>query len=232
MHESQHLAEDLERARATQGRGEQQRQRLAATNRDLLAANGQLTREIDELRAQNESYLIGNEEMQAASEEVETLNEELQSTNEELETLNEEMQATVEELNTTNDDLQTRNLEIQDLAVRLESGSARLQAVLNSLGDAIAVVDSRGRTVLTNSRYAQLLPGPLDALDMAGVDGDPLPADATPQQRGARSESFRMTFTLREPDGLLRRYEVTGQPIQGSEVGGGVLVIHRLDDGA
>lgn len=223
------LEEELAQARQARERAEQQRAHLSDTNRELLSANQLLARELAELRSQNEEFLVGNEELQAATEEVETLNEELQATNEELETLNEELQATVEELNTTNDDLQTRTIEIQDLAVRLESSRARAQAVLNSLGDAIVVVDGDGRTVLTNVRYDQLFSAPLDSVEMHASDGSPLPGDEQPQRRAARGEAFEITVAVPSPEGELRTYRVTGQPIgaDGDE-DGGVLVIHDL----
>lgn len=228
--ERRHLQEELEQARWASARGEQQRQHLDETNRDLLTTNQQLTREMAELRSQNEEFLVGNEEMQAAAEEVETLNEELQATNEELETLNEELQATVEELNTTNDDLQTRTVEIQDLAVRLESARALGQTVLNTLGDAIVVVDGSGRTVLTNSKYDQLFSAPLDTLEVGDADGSPFPHDELPARRAARGESFQVSVSIPSTDGTASRYEIAALPVgDGRDGAGGVLVIRDLD---
>lgn len=224
------LEEELSRVRRAEERIEQQRAHLIATNEELLAINQQLTREIADLRSQNEEYLVGNEELQAATEEVETLNEELQATNEELETLNEELQATVEELNTTNDDLQTRNAEIQDLAVRLEAARSRLYTVLNSLGEAIAVIDAEGHTILTNSQYDGTFTGVLDTIDSLDAEGHPRAQDDRPHRRAARGESFHSTFAVPSSDGTLMAYQVTGHPIEGAgEEVAGVLVIHNLD---
>jgi two-component system CheB/CheR fusion protein len=186
-----------------------------------------------ELRRQNEEFLVGNEELQAAAEEVETLNEELQATNEELETLNEELQATVEELNTTNDDLQTRNLEIQELAISVEAARARLNAVLNSLGDAIVLVDSQGRTILTNGLYDELFPTPFELLEVRALDGSTLSEDQLPNRRAGRGEAFQMSASMPDADGNARALSVSAQPLhgEGSEGSdGGVLVIRRLGD--
>ena len=123
-------------------------QRLTEATSELLEANQELTHR-ERRAAQRQRGAAGRQRgVQAATEEVETLNEELQATNEELETLNEELQATVEELNTTNDDLQARSIELQELAMSLEdqrrtseAERARLQAVLASMPDAVALVD-------------------------------------------------------------------------------------------
>jgi two-component system CheB/CheR fusion protein len=224
------LEEELSRVGEVHERAEQQRHQLVATNRGLLSTNQQLTRQMANLRSENEEFLVGNEELQAATEEVETLNEELQATNEELETLNEELQATVEELNTTNDDLQTRNVEIQDLATRLESARASLQSALNSLGDAIVVVDRGGSTILRNDRYARLFSAGLEALEFLDAEGKPLPEGEHPDQRGARGDAFHTTMALKNSGGELRTYQVTGNPIRGGgSEDGGVLVIRELD---
>jgi two-component system CheB/CheR fusion protein len=227
------LESDLARATEARERAEQQGQHLVDTNREFLAANQQLTREMAELRRQNEEFLVGNEELQAAAEEVETLNEELQATNEELETLNEELQATVEELNTTNDDLQTRNLEIQELAISVEAARARLNAVLNSLGDAIVLVDSQGRTILTNGLYDELFPTPFELLEVRALDGSTLSEDQLPNRRAGRGEAFQMSASMPDADGNARALSVSAQPLhgEGSEGSdGGVLVIRRLGD--
>jgi two-component system CheB/CheR fusion protein len=224
--------EELKRLQQTYDHAEQQRSQLASTNRELLSTNQQLTREIAELRSQNEQFLVGNEELQAATEEVETLNEELQATNEELETLNEELQATVEELNTTNDDLQARNGDIQDLALRLDSARASRQTALNSLGEAIVVVDRDGSTVLTNGRFDEMFSAQLETLDVVDAEGSALPQGERPHERGARSESFRATFGVRSTDHNLRVFEIEGEPIRtdGAD-NGGILVIRAAEHG-
>jgi two-component system, chemotaxis family, CheB/CheR fusion protein len=231
------LAEGFTRQQAEIARLTAVVERLAETNRQLLAANEELTSANAELRSANEEFLVANEEVQAATEEAETLNEELQATNEELETLNEELQATVEELNTTNDDLQARSIELQDLAVSLEAQRqqsdaerARLAAILASMGDAVLVVDGGGLPLLTNEAYDELFGGAGDAFLPEDPEGRPLPAAEHPQQRAARRESFVMEFTLTGPGGERRWYEATGRPIESDGQAGGVLVIRDITD--
>ena len=160
------LEEQLRDQVAREARASDQAQRLSEVNQDLLEANQDLSTAYAELRSANEELLVGTEESQAATEEVETLNEELQATNEELETLNEELQATVEELNTTNDDLQSRSIELQELAMSLEdqrrtseAERARLQAVLASMADAVALVDRSAKPILTNTAFDRTFAG-------------------------------------------------------------------------
>jgi two-component system CheB/CheR fusion protein len=238
VQERRRLESEGAQAREEVERLREQLERLAETNRRLLDANLELTETNAELRSSNEEFLISNEEAQAATEEVETLNEELQATNEELETLNEELQATVEELNTTNDDLQARSVELQDLTVSLEGQRrsiegerARLSAILASMADAVLVVASDGRRLLTNAAYEHLL-GPA-ALEVEPQDeaGRPLPPEQRPQRRAALGQSFRMEFTLAAPDGGRRWFEASGQPIElNGRPEGGVVVVRDISE--
>jgi len=217
--------EEMERVQA-------QAQQVATNNRELLAANRRLNQTIAELRRANETSLAGTQEAQAATEEVETLNEELQATNEELETLNEELQATIEELHTTTDDATARDVELREVATALEAQRARLAAILASVGDAVLVVDSAGRPVLTNAAYERLF-GDADAVVLVDEQGQPLPLEATPQQRAARGESFSMRFVLMTaaPDetreGVRHDLEANGRPIGTPADGQGDVVVIR-----
>ncbi len=209
---------------------------LSEANRELLAANDELTRINGDLRGQQEDFQTANEETQAAVEEVETLNEELQATNEELETLNEELQATIEELNTSNSDLEARGNELQSLSISLEEEKQRsdrereqLEVILVGMGDAVLVVNSEGKQLLSNKAYAQLFGSNDGAEEMvANEKGEPLPADATPQARVARGETFSMTFTLPSLDGTPRWCEAIGKPV--SEEGHGRLGVVVIRD--
>ncbi len=219
--------EEMERVRV-------QAQQVATSNRELLAANRRLNQTIAELRRANETSLAGTQEAQAATEEVETLNEELQATNEELETLNEELQATIEELHTTNDDATARDVELREVATALEAQRARLAAILASVGDAVLVVDSTGRPVLTNAAYERLF-GDAGAGVLVDEQGQPLPPEATPQQRAARGETFSMQCIMpaRDPagKGSPRYLEANGQPIRdGGDERGGVVVVRDVTE--
>ncbi len=202
--------------------------RLATANRQLLSANRELTDSIDRLQEQGDELRLAAAAAQVAAEEIETLNEELQSSNEELETLHEEAQATVEELNVANDDLQARAVELEILARMRAEEQERLSAVLDSMGDAVLVVDRQGQIVRANATYEA----------MAGADGVPfVPADeygiplleaATPRRRTAQGEAFRLDFTAQAADGNRRWFEAVGRPLPGELAG--VLVIREITD--
>lgn len=88
----------------------------------------------------------------------------MQATNEELETLIEELQATVEELNTTNSDLVVQGEALLKLTEELraqhqhsEREKAQLEEILASMVDALVVVDTQGKVLLSNSAYEDLL---------------------------------------------------------------------------
>jgi two-component system CheB/CheR fusion protein len=227
----QALAQAEERARHAQELLEQSTRSV----RDLLSANQDLSIANARLRSTNEELLMGNEEAQAAMEEIETLNEEQQATNEELETLNEELQATVEELNATNEDLQARTAELQEqgaaqlaLVTRLEEQSERLEAVLSSMQEAVAMVDSAGKIVLTNRAFQESFGDMLPPLqDSSGA----LLADSEhPLRRAARGEVFVQPFVVQCPDGTRRSFEARGQPVHREGAVGGVVVIRDLSN--
>ena len=218
-----------------------QMEMLAEANRDLLAANEELTTANSDLRSRLDDFLVTSEEAQAAIEEIETLNEEMQATNEELETLNEELQATIEELNTSNADLAARGDELQDLAASLaaeqqvaERRKEHLEAILAGLSDAVLVISPDGERILANDAYRRLF-GPdreeSEAhLAISDEQGRALPADMIPQARAARGETFSMTFTVAA--GEKRRWmEAVGQPTRGEEgEQWGVMVVRDITE--
>jgi two-component system CheB/CheR fusion protein len=118
------------------------RREVDANRRDLELAYEELQSTIDELETTNE-------ELQSANEELQTTNEELQSTNEELETMNEELQSTNEELETINDELRDRTAELNRV-------NDFLEAILGSLGIAVAVLDAGQRVQVWNHRAEDL----------------------------------------------------------------------------
>lgn len=218
-------------AEAEANRQRAQNDRLIETNRLLDEANRELTSLNEDLQTANEESTLSTEEAQAATEEVETLNEELQATNEELETLNEELQATIEELNTTNDDLQARSVELQELARSAEEEQARLRTILESVPEAVLVVNSAGRTVFANDAYRRLFAG--DDFTFRDAGGEAMPDGDTPRTRVARGESFVVEFTVDGDDGARRLFEAKGRPVgHGDEGMGGVIVFQELSEEA
>ncbi|RYY67626.1 MAG: PAS domain S-box protein [Chitinophagaceae bacterium] len=99
----------------------------------------QLERELkalrEDMRAIVEAQEAANEELQSANEEIVSSNEELQSINEELETSKEELESSNEELITINQELQLRN---EQLAESYEYA----EAVFNTIGESLLVLDS------------------------------------------------------------------------------------------
>jgi two-component system CheB/CheR fusion protein len=201
------------------------------TNRQLLAANRELTDTVDRLREQGNELRQAAAAAQVAAEEIETLNEELQSSNEELETLHEEAQATVEELNVANDELHARSTELEELAAEHAAEQGRLSAVLASTGDAVLVVDDGGRALRTNTAYDALVGALASPVVPADAQGIPLPSTETPERRVARGEAFRLEFTAEAADGSRQWFEATGRPLAGEAAGAaGVLVVRDITD--
>ena len=222
---------ERERARRLLEAAEEKARRLTAANEEVLEANVELTGTIATLRTENEELLVAGEEVQAATEEVETLNEELQASNEELETLNEELQATVEELNTTNDDLQARTTQLQEMAVVSDAARTHLEAILDSISDAVLVVDGNGAIVLTNPAYARMFGAPDATFQPEDDAGRPRPPEESPLRRAARGETFSLSFTVSEPDGGRRWYEAEGRPVPGEATASlGVVTIRDITE--
>jgi two-component system CheB/CheR fusion protein len=248
------LSEEHRKAEEMVARHAQQTEVLTQANRELLAANQEVTGANSDLRSRLDDFVVTNEEAQAAVEEVETLNEEMQATHEELETLNEELQAAVEELNTSNADLAARGDELQALASSLstqqqhiEREKAQLETILAGLADAVLVITMEGKPLLSNEAYRRLFQVGEARKDGAGGDGlnakqnSALMADEqgrlllpeeTPQARAAQGDTFSMVFTLASPSGEERRWlEAIGQPVRGE--GGqewGVVVFRDITE--
>lgn len=223
------LSRRLERASSELERERESNRRLAETNRRLEEGNEELTGLNEELQSTNEELLVSTEEAQAATEEVETLNEELQATNEELETLNEELQATIEELNATNEDLQARSRELQDLSRDYDRKQARLQAVLDSVGDAVAMIDDSGDMVLRNDAYLQMFD--VEDPEFRELGGGAVPSLQSPRQRAARGEDFAAELLVATAQGRLRRIQFSVRPIrEGAGLRGGIIVARESDN--
>ncbi len=115
---------------------------LTTSKRDLENASEELQSTVEELETTNE-------ELQSTNEELETTNEELQSTNEELETMNEELHSANEELETMNEELRHRTLELNDTNTFLE-------AILTTIGVAVAVLDRHQHVRIWNGQAYEL----------------------------------------------------------------------------
>jgi two-component system, chemotaxis family, CheB/CheR fusion protein len=147
---------------------EQAYQEVQSTNEELETMNEELQSTIEELettneelQSTNEELETMNEELQSTLEELETTNEELQSTNEELETMNEELQSTNDELHTVNEELRVRGDEVDEL-------NHFLQAVFESFGGGVVVVDEQRHVRVWNHRAEDLWGARED--EVAGLD--------------------------------------------------------------
>ena len=67
-------------------------------------------------------------------------------------------------------------------------------------------------------------------MPLAG-SASPLPEEETPQARAARGEAFEVWSAAEGSDGVPRRFEAKGRPIDGETAGGGVIVIRRIPEG-
>jgi len=134
-----------------------------AAGRDADGASAELVSDLERelvLNRENLQTVIeeletANEELQSLNEEAQAANEELQASNEELETANEELQASNEELITVNDELGTRTHQLSET-------STDLLNVVESLQNAVVVVDRS----LNITRYNQM------ALDFFTILGE------------------------------------------------------------
>jgi two-component system, chemotaxis family, CheB/CheR fusion protein len=231
VQERRQLAESRECANQENQQLNDRVTQLYRINQQLVDSNRELAEANEDLRITNEQLLVSNEEAQAAAEEIETLNEELQTTNEELETLNEELQATVEELNATNEDMQARTIELQDERALSENERARLQTVLVSMGEAVALIDRRGQIVLMNHACRDLFGDDLSRFVPETDEGEMLSDERNPVQRAMHGESFVTQFIVRLSDSERRWFEASSRPVQdGNESPGSVIVIRDITD--
>ena len=113
-----------------------------------------------------------------------------------------------------------------------EPQAAQLAAILLSMGDAVMVVDTAGKLLLTNAAYDQSFGSGNRDLVLEDESGQPLPTDMTPLRRAARGESFSMEFFAGTADNGSRCwFEAKGRPIYSDgQVQGGVVVIRDITE--
>ncbi|HMJ36539.1 MAG TPA: CheR family methyltransferase [Baekduia sp.] len=190
---------------------------------ELERSKHDLEQAYEELQSTVEELETTNEELQSTNEELETTNEELQSTNEELETMNEELQSTNEELETINDELRTRS---QDF----DQSNAFLEAILASMGVALAVLDA-GQMVQVWNRHAEELWGIRagEAVDQhfLGLDiGLPVQELRTGVRSALAGERTELVVVANDRRGRALRCRVTALPLTvGSDEVTGVIVL-------
>jgi len=102
--------------------------------------------------------------------------------------------------------------------------------MLNSMADAVLVVDSRGHTVLTNPAYQRLFGSEIREPRAMAADGRELPAEDGLRQRASRGDAFTMEFTARAADGSQRWFEASSCPITGPDDHESIVVIRDVTD--
>jgi|GEM_PF-3583787 len=154
-----------------------------------------------------------------------------------------EVRATSCEPNRANDDPHSpnpdrkRGAEPPDIRQQqLQETRDLLEAVVDSLGCALVVVDPTGHPRLANPAYRQL------RADLAGatvedLDGRPLGVETLAEQRAARGETYTMAFTAVDTTGGRRWFEAIGRPLREAGRGdahvphtGGVVAIRDMTD--
>ena len=131
----------------------------------------------------------------------------------------------LEELREINQQLLVASVRQQELADAAERHSAEMTALLESLTEGVAVVDTTGRVVLMNpvAREILRLPQKKEAwtledyrqLDLRRVDGVPLPFEEWPICRAFHGERFdEHEAELVRPDGSRRRLVFNGNSVR------------------
>ena len=106
---------------------------------------------------------------------------------------------------------------------------ARLQAVLESMTDAVVVL-SRDRSVqVANAAYLALNADVPDGR-MDDEGGHPIPPDESLEGRAARGEEFRTVVTRAAPGEGRRWYEAVSRRVHGGDPASTVLVIRDITD--
>jgi NtrC-family two-component system sensor histidine kinase KinB len=106
---------------------------------------------------------------------------------------------------------------------------AHLNALLESLHEAVTIVDTAGRVLLMNPAARALFgDAPAPPLDLRDLDDTPLPPDAWPIERAIRGEVFNdAELILVRPDGTRLRLLSSGSAIQDNGQVVLSIVVHR-----
>lgn len=120
--------------------------------------------------------------------------------------------------------------------------AAQLQALLESLGEGVLVVDAEGRIVLRNSAAAEMTGLDDEQLQrlltqraerIQRPDGTPLPYDEWPTPRVLHGESFsNLEVVFTKPDGARRRLVYSGTSVRGESgrVELAIVVFHDVTE--
>ncbi len=109
---------------------------------------------------------------------------------------------------------------------RSEAQRARLEAILQSMDEALLVVDEAGEVVFTNEAYSRMFGGET-AMHASDVMGEPLSPAAWVERHATGDAPFTTEFTVTEADGTRRWFRAHGEPtigVGGGRQGGAVII--------
>src|SRR5215467_3216225 len=87
-------------------------------------------------------------------------------------------------------------------------------AVLESMSEAVVIVDKRGEVVRANSAYNRMFDTSLSFYSATDASGNFLAKEEMPEQRAAGDAPFAMEFIITAADGMRRWFEARGQPLR------------------
>ncbi len=108
-----------------------------------------------ELSRTREDVMSIAEDQESTNEELQSDNEELMSSSEELQSLNEELETSKEELQSTNEELTVVNQEIISLNEQVTEARDYAEAIVDTVGEPLLVIDKRLRIKTANSAFYQ-----------------------------------------------------------------------------
>ena len=97
------------------------------------------------------------EKLEDNEQQLQNFNEELTASNEELSAVNEEYQSGMEELQASNEQLLQAENMLRQTVLELENNKARLQNILDTIGEGIGITDAEGNIIYNNKRARQIL---------------------------------------------------------------------------
>src|SRR5215469_2738713 len=106
---------------------------------------------------------------------------------------------------------ESRNRTLEEQLRWSEAERSRLQAMLRTVGEGLAVVDDTGTVIDANDAYERMFCGSGQNATEDGL-GNPPELPFMPE-RQARSAAFTVEFTLTDADGTRRWYEARGEPV-------------------
>ncbi len=130
---------------------------LQATDGKQNLTKDKLVKQLqDELSVVKEDMRSIIEDQEASVEELQSANEEIISSNEELQSINEELETAKEEVESANEELLTINTELQQRNEQLAESFEYSEAVFETLGEAVLVLDNEFKVKSANKAFYKI----------------------------------------------------------------------------